>query len=258
MICGAHATTQGQSAASSHLFETVTVLSRNGNRSIPNVSGIAHAVRQRGGRALVVGGWVRDRLLGIDATEVDVDMEIFGVPAGGSAGLLAPFGKVEPIGKSFPVYKIGHDRHRPPPPRIEKRTGHKGFIVEGDPSMSIEDAARRRDFTVNAIAWDPLTGVHEDPFNGRADIERKVLRAVDPATFADDSLRVLRAVQFAARFEMSLDEPRRRCAARSDSTICRRSASGERSKSCCSARGGHRLDSRWRWSWASWISCFQS
>ena len=72
--------------------------------------------------------------------------------------------------------------------------------------MSIEEAARRRDFTVNAISWDPLTGEYVDPFNGRADLERKILRAVDPATFGDDSLRVLRAVQFAARFELTLDE----------------------------------------------------
>jgi tRNA nucleotidyltransferase (CCA-adding enzyme) len=72
--------------------------------------------------------------------------------------------------------------------------------------MSIEDAARRRDFTINAIAWDPLTDVYEDPFGGRADLERRLLRAVDPATFGDDSLRVLRALQFAARFECSLDE----------------------------------------------------
>ena len=72
--------------------------------------------------------------------------------------------------------------------------------------MSIEDAARRRDFTVNAISWDPLTDIYEDPFHGRADIERRILRAVDPETFGDDSLRVLRAVQFAARFEFALHD----------------------------------------------------
>ena len=72
--------------------------------------------------------------------------------------------------------------------------------------MSIADAARRRDFTVNAIAWDPLTDAYEDPFDGRADLIRRVLRAVDPVTFGDDSLRVLRAVQFAARFEFALDD----------------------------------------------------
>jgi len=72
--------------------------------------------------------------------------------------------------------------------------------------MSIAEAARRRDFTVNAIAWDPLTDVYEDPFDGRGDLAHRLLRAVDPGTFADDSLRALRAVQFAARFEFALDD----------------------------------------------------
>ena len=72
--------------------------------------------------------------------------------------------------------------------------------------MSLEEAARRRDFTINAISWDPLTDAYEDPFDGRLDLDRRVLRAVDPRTFGDDSLRVLRAVQFAARFEFSLHD----------------------------------------------------
>src|SRR5207245_4252279 len=83
---------------------------------------------------------------------------------------------------------------------------HRGFVVAGDPDMSIEEAARRRDFTVNAISRDPLTGEHFDPFGGREDLERRRLRMVDARTFADDSLRVLRAVQFAARFEFALEE----------------------------------------------------
>jgi tRNA nucleotidyltransferase (CCA-adding enzyme) len=93
-------------------------------------------------------------------------------------------------------------------PRRESKAGrgHKGFRVAGDPSMTIEEAARRRDFTMNAISWDPLTDTYEDPYKGRADIARRVLRVVDPATFADDSLRVLRAIQFAARFEYSLSD----------------------------------------------------
>jgi tRNA nucleotidyltransferase (CCA-adding enzyme) len=71
--------------------------------------------------------------------------------------------------------------------------------------MSVEEAARRRDFTVNAILRDPLTGEHLDPFGGRADLERKLLRAVAPDTFVEDSLRVLRAAQLAARFEFDID-----------------------------------------------------
>ncbi|MGE0446254.1 MAG: CCA tRNA nucleotidyltransferase [Vicinamibacterales bacterium] len=176
--------------------------------STDTVHALAAAARAAGGRALVVGGWVRDRLRGEPSK--DVDVEVFGIPQQALPALLAPFGRVEPVGQSFPVYKLiasdGLELDVALPRRESKQgRGHKGFVVEGDPSMSIDEAARRRDFTINAIAWDPLTGDYEDPFDGRADLERRVLRAVDPATFGDDSLRVLRAVQFAARFAMTLD-----------------------------------------------------
>ena len=171
---------------------------------------IARAVHDRGGRALIVGGWVRDRLLadlkvGTTPASDELDMEVFGLPAEHLPAVLEPFGKVQPIGKSFPVYKIANIDVGLPRRESKSGSGHKGFIVEGDPSMTIEEAARRRDFTVNAISWDPLTDEYFDPSNGRADLEQKLLRAVDPATFADDSLRVLRAVQFAARFEMTIE-----------------------------------------------------
>ena len=169
---------------------------------------IAAAVRDAGGRALVIGGWVRDRLLGHPSK--DVDLEVFGISQERLPGLLAPFGRVEPVGQSFPVYKLavpGAGEVDVALPRRESKRGrgHKAFEVQGDPSMSLEDAARRRDFTVNAIAWDPLTGAYEDPFDGRRDLERRLLRAVDARTFGDDSLRVLRAIQFAARFEFVLE-----------------------------------------------------
>ena len=171
---------------------------------------IAAAVRAAGGRALIVGGWVRDRLRGHPSK--DIDLEIFGLPQDRLVALVAAFGRVEAVGLSFPVYKV-IDPHGGDPidvalPRKEskKGRGHKGFEVQGDPFLSIEEAARRRDFTINAIAWDPLTGAYEDPFDGRGDLARRVLRAVDPARFGDDSLRVLRAVQFAARFEFTLDD----------------------------------------------------
>ncbi len=170
---------------------------------------IALAARAAGGRALIVGGWVRDRLRGHPSK--DIDLEVFGVPQDRLAPLLAPFGRVEAVGQSFPVYKVvvegKGDLIDVALPRRESKTGrgHKGFEVVGDPAMTVEDAARRRDFTVNAIAWDPLTDTCEDPFDGRADLDRRVLRAVDLTTFGDDSLRVLRAVQFAARFEFALD-----------------------------------------------------
>src|SRR4029077_19433444 len=123
----------------------------------------------------------------------DMDVEVFGISAAELPALLSPFGRVEPIGQSFPVYKIGTIDIGLPRRESKAGRGHKGFVVEGDPSMSVEDAARRRDFTINAVSWDPLTEEYIDPFNGRDDLSRRVLRVVDPETFADDSLRVLRA-----------------------------------------------------------------
>jgi tRNA nucleotidyltransferase (CCA-adding enzyme) len=172
--------------------------------SVSMASEIASKVRDRGGRALVVGGWVRDRLLGIDSK--DLDVEVFGIPAADLPALLASFGRVEPIGQSFPVYKIGTIDIGLPRRESKAGRGHKGFVVEGDPGMSIGEAAQRRDFTINAISWDPLTGEYVDPCNGRSDLARRILKAVDLRTFGDDSLRVLRAVQFAARFDLALDE----------------------------------------------------
>jgi tRNA nucleotidyltransferase (CCA-adding enzyme) len=165
---------------------------------------IADAVREAGGRALIVGGWVRDRLMGHPSK--DVDIEVYGIDAERLKTLLARFGSVNTVGESFTVYKVADIDVSLP--RTESKTGrgHKGFAVRGDPSLTPAQAARRRDFTINAIAWDPLTGEYIDPFDGRADLDRHLLRAVDPGTFADDSLRVLRGIQFAARFEFALDE----------------------------------------------------
>ena len=173
--------------------------------AISTVNTIAEAVRDAGGRALIVGGWVRDKLLGLpDASNVDV--EVFDLPGERLRALLDTFGRVEAVGESFQVYKIG-DLDVALPRRDSKAgRGHRGFVVTGDPDMSIADAARRRDFTVNAISWDPLTAEYFDPFDGRADLERRLLRVVDPQTFGDDSLRVLRGIQFAARFAFTLEE----------------------------------------------------
>jgi len=164
---------------------------------------LADHVQRHGGRALAVGGFVRDRLLGRPSK--DLDVEVFGIPQDRLPAVLAELGRVEPIGQAFPVYKLGAIDVALP--RRESRTGrgHKGFTVEGDPFMSLEDAARRRDFTINAIAWDPLTGEYLDPCGGRADLDRRLLRVVDRERFGDDSLRVLRALQFAARFDATLE-----------------------------------------------------
>lgn len=170
---------------------------------------IAECVREAGGRAFVVGGWVRDRLLGRDSK--DVDMEVFGVEPAALKSLLRRIGRVGTVGESFTVYKVwigGFDGDIDVSiPRRESKTGrgHRGFTVAGDPFMPVEEASRRRDFTVNAILYDPLTGEHVDPHGGCADLERRLLRAVDAATFVDDSLRVLRAAQLAARYGLTLD-----------------------------------------------------
>jgi tRNA nucleotidyltransferase (CCA-adding enzyme) len=165
---------------------------------------LARAAASRGGRALVVGGWVRDHLLGRPSK--DLDMEVFGIPADDLPALLATFGKVEAVGQSFPVYKVGPIDVALPRRESKHGRGHTGFRVEGDPFMPVEEAARRRDFTINAIAWDPLSGEYLDPLGGRDDLAASRLRAVDPRTFGDDSLRVLRALQFAARFTLDVDD----------------------------------------------------
>ena len=165
---------------------------------------IAQAVRDAGGRALIVGGWVRDRLM--QRPSKDVDLEVYGIPADPLRQLLERFGRVNTVGESFTVFKVGDVDVSLPRRESKVGRGHRGFAVEGDPALPPLDAARRRDFTINAISWDPLTETYEDPFDGRGDLERGILRAVDPSTFGDDSLRVLRAVQFAARFEFTLDQ----------------------------------------------------
>jgi len=165
---------------------------------------IAAAVRNAGGRALIVGGWVRDRLLG--RASKDIDIEVFGVSSESLRTLLEAIGRVEAVGESFQVYKLGDIDVSLPRRESKAGRGHRGFAVVGDPQMSVEEAARRRDFTINAISWDPLTGDYEDPFGGRADLDRRRLHVVDPSTFADDSLRVLRAIQFVARFELEATE----------------------------------------------------
>jgi tRNA nucleotidyltransferase (CCA-adding enzyme) len=179
---------------------------------LPVARAIAQAAAARGGRALVVGGWVRDRLRGRPSK--DMDLEVFGIAQADLPALLAPFGRVEPVGRTFPVYKVADIDVALPRRESKVGRGHTAFAVEGDPGMSIAEAARRRDFTINAIAWDPLTDTYEDPFHGRSDLARQVLRVVDPRTFGDDSLRVLRAVQLTARFALTVpDETRSICAA---------------------------------------------
>jgi len=175
---------------------------------------LAEAVRVAGGRAMLVGGCVRDRLIGIDSK--DLDVEVYGVDPARLRELLKQLGNVNTVGEHFSVYKLAVRNESSDMDRVEidvsiprreskSGQGHRGFLIEGDPSMTFEEAARRRDFTINAILYDPLTDKIEDPFDGRTDLENRLLKVVAAGTFIEDSLRVLRAVQLAARFELTLD-----------------------------------------------------
>jgi tRNA nucleotidyltransferase (CCA-adding enzyme) len=168
------------------------------------VASLARAIHEAGGRALLVGGCVRDALM--YGQPKDWDLEVYNLDAAHLREILDRFGSVNIVGESFTVYKLGKHLDVSIPRRERKSgRGHRAFVIEGDPSMSVTEATRRRDFTINAILEDPLTGEIIDPFDGRGDIERRVLRAVSKETFAEDSLRVLRAAQFAARFEFEID-----------------------------------------------------
>ena len=153
---------------------------------------------------MLVGGCVRDRLMGVEPK--DWDVEVYGVEPAKLREILDTFGDVNAVGEAFTVYKIGSDLDVSIPRRERKvGRGHKGFVIEGDPNMSCEEASKRRDFTINAILQDVLTGEIVDCFGGREDIKNKLIRHVSSETFAEDSLRVLRAAQFAARFEFNID-----------------------------------------------------
>lgn len=166
---------------------------------------IARAIREAGGRALIVGGAVRDPLRGKPAK--DFDLEVFGLELADLETLLADFGEAIQVGRAFGVLRIkGLDVDFSLPRRDNKSgAGHRGFDVECDPGLDFSEAARRRDLTINAIGQDPLTGEILDPHGGRADLEAGRLRATDPDHFGEDPLRGLRVAQFAARFEMEVD-----------------------------------------------------
>jgi tRNA nucleotidyltransferase (CCA-adding enzyme) len=143
---------------------------------------LSRAVREASGRALLVGGCVRDELMGVPPK--DWDLEVYGVAPERLREILDQFGPVNVVGEAFTVYKLGNDLDVSMPRRERKSgRGHRAFVIEGDPSMGVAEASRRRDFTINAILKDPLTEEVIDPFDGRRDIEQGVLRAVSAETF---------------------------------------------------------------------------
>ena len=166
---------------------------------------VARRVAEQGGRSFYVGGFVRDALL--NRENKDVDMEVHGITPRQLEEILDALGQRMTIGESFGIFSLkGHSLDIAMPRKEEARgSGHKDFAVFVDPFIGTEAAARRRDFTVNALMQDVLTGEILDHFGGEADLKAGVLRHVDDNSFTEDPLRVLRAAQFAARFALQPD-----------------------------------------------------
>ena len=165
---------------------------------------IANRVNQFGGKTYYVGGYVRDKVLGID--NKDIDIEVHNITPDTLKNIISEFGEIKVQGASFGVYNIkGYDIDIAQP-RMEQAIGrgHKDFEVTVDPFIGTEKAAVRRDFTINALMEDVITGEIVDHFNGLNDIKHGIIRHIDDITFSEDPLRVLRAAQFAARFNFSI------------------------------------------------------
>lgn len=163
-----------------------------------SIRALAEAVAGAGGRAYLAGGGVRDQLLGLPVN--DWDLEVYGLAEVRLEAVIARFGRVKKVGGRFGVYVLqGIELALPQGP---------GFQVA--PDVPPREACRRRDFTVNALLWDPLTGELLDFFGGQADLDRRLLRHTDANTFAEDPLRVLRAARLAGqlRFRIHPDTAR--------------------------------------------------
>ena len=173
-------------------------------------------VMDAGGTAYITGGAARDLFIARQTNSIspplvwkDVDIEVFGLEPVALEQLLLQKWKIDVVGKSFGVIKLHGIPIDISLPRRERKTGdgHADFVIEADPGMSITEAASRRDFTINAIYYEPLLGDWYDPFDGRQDILDQVLNPVSDR-FTEDPLRVLRGMQFIARFGLN---PTARC-----------------------------------------------
>ena len=161
-----------------------------------------------GAKPIIIGGYIRDSLLGMSSK--DIDIEVYNISSFSKLELiLKEFGSLNSVGKSFGVCKLTYKNIDLDftLPRVDSKTsfGHKGFEVTIDPNLDFYSAFSRRDFTINAIGFDVKEKLIIDPFNGRKDLKNKVLKIVNEKTFIDDPLRVLRAVQFCARFNLKMD-----------------------------------------------------
>lgn len=176
------------------------------NDSLSKAKEIAEKVSLAGGRAYFVGGFVRDRLLGTQ--NKDIDIEVHSVEAGVLREILSSTGETLEMGESFGIFSLKGFDIDIAMPRSETATGrgHRDFSISVDPFIGTKKAAERRDFTVNALMEDVLTGEIIDHFGGKEDLEKSVLRHVNDNSFAEDPLRVLRLAQFSARFGFSVHE----------------------------------------------------
>ena len=160
-------------------------------------------------KSIIIGGFVRDFFLNIEST--DIDIELYGVTSFKELeAILEEFGSIKSVGKSFGVYKLSLKDLEIDftLPRIDSKisSGHRGFKIHIDENLDFKTATSRRDFTINAIGYDTQDKIILDPFNGQNDLNAKILRAVDVKKFVEDPLRVLRAIQFASRFNLTLDK----------------------------------------------------
>lgn len=167
---------------------------------------IAKRIENKGGRIYYVGGYVRDKKLGIESK--DIDVEVYGISFEEISNILSEFGKIDLVGASFGIYKIQGVEIDFCFPRREKLIGkgHKDFKMTIDPYIPTEEASKRRDFTINSMMQDVNTGILIDHFDGMEDLEKRIIKHIDDKTFIEDPLRVLRACQFAARLEFDIDE----------------------------------------------------
>jgi tRNA nucleotidyltransferase (CCA-adding enzyme) len=166
---------------------------------------IAGDIREAGGRAFLVGGWVRDALLGKSCR--DYDVEVYDMAQDALVPILSKYGRTNLVGKAFGVIHLAMkglslDFSFP---RTESKVGygHRGFVVHTDEKLNFKEAALRRDFTINAMGMELPELTLCDPYGGIDDLKTHTLRHVGPA-FAEDSLRILRGVQFASRFGCTL------------------------------------------------------
>ena len=170
---------------------------------------VIQTIIKAGGKPLIVGGSVRDAILskGSKHAPKDIDIEVYGLSVEALVKALRPIGKVGDVGKAFSVIKliVDDEDFDISLPRVDSKVGegHRGFDVTADHALDEVTAFGRRDFTVNALGWDPNTHELVDPYGGGADLQAKVLRHTTDS-FKEDPLRVMRGIQFAGRFGFSL------------------------------------------------------